>query len=303
MARAEKDKADIWMPIYIGDYLADTTRLTTEQHGAYFLLMMDYWRSGPPPDDDEILQNVTRLSAFLWKKTRPVLEKLFSVQDGAWHHKRIDEEIATALEGKGAASDKAKKAAEARWGKKDAPSNAQVNAPDMLEECPLPSPSPLTPKTLKTGGITVDSGTSASEQISGTLSAADISISLIGWERERGKAARGIMPGNQQVIDLAGKCVTRTELRAAYDMAVADRQATGDVNPVNAGFIGALLVKVRNPPKPRPRADDWDRSKEGIERKGREMGILGRGTESHDSLKARIHEAILAGNRDRGATA
>jgi len=154
MAKSDA-KADIWMPLYIGDYLADTGRLTTEQHGAYLLLIMDYWRNGPPPDDEEILQNITRLSKFLWKKSRPVLEKYFRVEDGVWRHKRIDEEMTDALSGKGAASEKARKAALARWGNKDAPSIAQADAPEMLEECPSSSQSPSPTENLKTLGETV----------------------------------------------------------------------------------------------------------------------------------------------------
>lgn len=85
-------KPDAWMPLYIGDYLRDTTRLTTEQHGAYLLLIMDYWTNGPLPDDDLALSQVTRLQASVWKKNRPAIARLFMISDGEWHHKRIDEE-------------------------------------------------------------------------------------------------------------------------------------------------------------------------------------------------------------------
>jgi uncharacterized protein YdaU (DUF1376 family) len=147
------EKADVWMPLFIGDYLADTGRLTTEQHGAYFLLIMDYWRNGPPPDDASVLAQITRLSADAWSIAQAQLKHLFSIEDGVWRHKRIDEELATAKENKGKAKAKAKAAADARWGKvgKDAPSNAPSNATSIpqaiLEECPSPSPSPIKTKS------------------------------------------------------------------------------------------------------------------------------------------------------------
>jgi uncharacterized protein YdaU (DUF1376 family) len=52
-----------WFPFYVGDYTRDTARLTTEAHGAYLLLMLDYWVNGAPPDDDETLATITKLPA------------------------------------------------------------------------------------------------------------------------------------------------------------------------------------------------------------------------------------------------
>lgn len=151
-------KADVWMPVYVGDYLADTARLTTEQHGAYYLMMLDYWRNGAPPDDDAILQNIARLSKFLWKKHRPVLEKFFTVESGLWRHKRIEAELLKAKSNKAQAVEKATKAAEARWSKGDASSNAQA----MLDSCPSPSPSTTTSKVkVKT---TVEQPTAATDE-------------------------------------------------------------------------------------------------------------------------------------------
>ncbi|WP_412479896.1 YdaU family protein [Azonexus sp. IMCC34839] len=142
-------KTDIWMPLYIADYLADTTRLTTEQHGAYLLLIMDYWRNGPLPDDDGALANITRLTTPAWKKNRSTLARLFRVEGGEWRHKRIDEELNEAAANSKKYAERAKKAAAKRWGKQsldDASSNANStassNAYAELDQCTSPSPSP-----------------------------------------------------------------------------------------------------------------------------------------------------------------
>lgn len=133
------------MPLFIGDYLGDTQRLTTEQHGAYLLMIFDYWRNGPLPDDDAALQQVTRLDRAGWKRNRPSLERFFEVSGGIWTHGRIEQEMANAVENKETRVAKAKAAAAARW---NAPSNATGMPDAMLGDCPSPSPSPAKDKSL-----------------------------------------------------------------------------------------------------------------------------------------------------------
>lgn len=92
-------KANAFMPLYVADYLADTTMLTRDQHGAYILLIMTYWRQrGPLPDNDEALAMATRSSPQDWKKLRPVMQSFFKVEGGLWKHKRIDAELVRADE-------------------------------------------------------------------------------------------------------------------------------------------------------------------------------------------------------------
>ena len=84
------------MPFYVEDYLHDTSRLTRDQHGAYLLLLFDYWVSGPPPDDDEQLAVIVKATPIEWRRLRPALAGFFSINDGKWRQKRLDIEIAKA---------------------------------------------------------------------------------------------------------------------------------------------------------------------------------------------------------------
>ncbi len=113
------------MPLYIGDYLADTMRLSTVQHGAYLLLLMEYWRTGPLPDDDAQLASIVKMEPRAWRAQAGAVRRFFSRgEDGLLHQKRADAELARAAE----ISGKRQAAARVRHGR-GADAHAPANAP------------------------------------------------------------------------------------------------------------------------------------------------------------------------------
>jgi uncharacterized protein YdaU (DUF1376 family) len=102
--------ARAWMPLYVADYLADTTHLTTKEHGAYMLLIMHYWQTGSLPTEDMRLLRIARL--YNDDEGPQVLATIKEYFSDDWKHKRIDEELIKA----GDISEK-RKAARARVGK------------------------------------------------------------------------------------------------------------------------------------------------------------------------------------------
>ena len=59
------------MPMYWDAYLADTTHLTTEEHGAYMLLLAAMWRrNGAVPDDDKDNARILGLTPAKWRKIK-----------------------------------------------------------------------------------------------------------------------------------------------------------------------------------------------------------------------------------------
>jgi len=88
-------KVDIYMPIFIGDYLRDTTDLTTEEHGAYFLILMSMWTSGGSLPERK-LGAVARVPADRWPGVWETLSRFFEVSDGRVTQGRLAEELSNA---------------------------------------------------------------------------------------------------------------------------------------------------------------------------------------------------------------
>lgn len=91
-----------YMQFYPSDYLSDTAHLSTLEHGAYLLLIFNYWQRGESfkaPDErtfNKRLAAVTRLSEQEWTDVRDALKEFFEVtnEEGIeWRHNRIEDDL------------------------------------------------------------------------------------------------------------------------------------------------------------------------------------------------------------------
>lgn len=76
---------------YVDDYMADTPHLTAAEHGAYALIMWNYWRRQQPPHESK-LPSISKLHSE-FELSRETLAEFFDIKEGFWHHKRIEFEL------------------------------------------------------------------------------------------------------------------------------------------------------------------------------------------------------------------
>ncbi|OLY45079.1 Uncharacterized conserved protein YdaU, DUF1376 family [Bartonella apis] len=87
-----------FMQLYVADYLADTQHLTTEQHGAYLLLLMTMWRNaGSLPNDEKKLARIAHVSMKRWHIIAGDVMAFFDITDDRITQKRLSEELQKAV--------------------------------------------------------------------------------------------------------------------------------------------------------------------------------------------------------------
>lgn len=125
-----------YLPMWTDAYLADTTHLRTEEHGAYLLLLFAAWRNPDCslPDDDETLSRLAGVSTAKWRGMRSVVMAFWSLdkRKKKWTQKRLQDERGKASVKKAKARDSAR----SRW--KD---NKKGDANALRSQC-SPEPEP-----------------------------------------------------------------------------------------------------------------------------------------------------------------
>lgn len=147
-----------YMPLFVADYLADTAHLSAAEHGAYLLLVMNYWQRGKPlPADDRKLARIARMSDAEWQDSRDTIAEFFHEEDGFWSHKRIEAEIAVAEEKTSKAKKAARISAEVRRANAEQTLSERSTDAELLGEVregkeePLPETKSSTPNVRSIG--------------------------------------------------------------------------------------------------------------------------------------------------------
>jgi uncharacterized protein YdaU (DUF1376 family) len=120
-----------YIQLYVADYLADTAHLTAAQHGAYLLLIMNYWQRGQSLNNsNERLTNVARMSSGEWEESKHVLQEFFKVDGDIWTHDRIERDLAAVYAKSTKASNAGKASAQQKANKRSTSVQQTLNHTD-----------------------------------------------------------------------------------------------------------------------------------------------------------------------------
>lgn len=119
------------MPVFTDALLGDTTHLSTEEFGAYCLILFVTWRNNaqPLPDDPVRMARICRVSVKRWTdRLRPVLAEFFDLTEGSWRQHRLEKEWRYVQKVSAIRSESGKRGAEAKALKNNKTDEANASA-------------------------------------------------------------------------------------------------------------------------------------------------------------------------------
>jgi uncharacterized protein YdaU (DUF1376 family) len=109
---AADTRVDVYLPLYVRDFLTSTIGWTAEERGHYLTLLMIQWDRGCLPAD---MADLERLSAGVGKCWNVLSEKFPACEDGTRRNAKLEEHRCRCVEIREKRSQAAKSAASGRW--------------------------------------------------------------------------------------------------------------------------------------------------------------------------------------------
>ena len=274
---------------HIGDYAEATAHLTFIEDATYSRLIRKYYATEKPlPIDVKVVQRLINARSKEEKNSViSVLNEFFTLTDDGWRQVRCDHEI-TRFKDK---QIKARRSAEGRWQAFQADDLRQENdrhnacvriATALRTQC-SPDTKHQTPVTNLHTPDKQNNGGEIEKVLQGDGERKKQIQTL--FEKE------GLNVGvdDERIAQLIQQALTVEELEEAIAHAKEMRRRASSSTPINTGFVLAILKGMRRKAQALDSSEDaWWKSNEGIDLKGRELGMRAQGSESYDSFKTRI---------------
>ena len=287
---------------HIGDYAEATAHLTFIEDATYSRLIRKYYATEKPlPIDIKLVQRLINARSKEEKNAVvSVLNEFFTLTDDGWRQERCDHEIARFKD----KQLKARRSAEGRWQSSSAdepaaecpPNNACVrNATAMRTHC-SPDTKHQSPVTKLHTPDKQNNG-SEKEKIPQGPPTPKEEEKVFQERIEKSKCFAAMISKEGMVIavddyrirGIVDLGVTEADVAEAIATAKETRMKASNPTPINAGYVLAILKGARKKLETAKASDDaWWKTNQGIDTKGRELGMRAQGAENYDTFKTRI---------------
>ena len=291
---------------HIGDYAEATAHLTFIEDATYSRLIRKYYATEKPlPIEIKLVQRLINARSKEEKNAViSILNEFFTLTDDGWRQERCDHEI-TRFKDKQL---KARRSAEGRWQAfpseepqpEITPNNGCVrNATAMRTQC-SPDTKHQTPVTnLHTPGKQNNGGEKAKIIQGIPMPPDEEKIFQERIEKHQRFAAlickegRPIALDDDRIREMVNLGVTDAEVAQAIATAKETRMKVSNPSPINAGLVLAILKGARKKTEAANTDEDaWWKTSEGIDAKGRELGLKAEISETYHAFKTRIFAEI-----------